>query len=75
MTDADHEWRAVREFSSAGFSVVPAPIVLYVPHRTYLMSYVPNTLALARSSAALYELLGNAVRVGLERLDLRRQTP
>ena len=75
VTDADHEWRAVREFASAGFSVVPAPIGLYVPHKTHLMSYVPNTLALARSSAALYELLGNAVRVGLETLDLRRQTP
>jgi hypothetical protein len=46
-----------------------------VPHETHLMSYVPNTLALARSSAALYELLGNAVRIGLVALDLRRQTP
>jgi uncharacterized SAM-binding protein YcdF (DUF218 family) len=72
VTDAVHEWRALQEFTSAGFSVVSAPVGLYVPHR---LSFVPSPTALARSSAALYEMLGNVVRVVLASLHLRRQAP
>jgi uncharacterized SAM-binding protein YcdF (DUF218 family) len=75
VTDADHEWRAVGEFASAGFSVVPAPIGLYVPRKITVKSYVPSAVALARSSAALGELIGNVVREALAVLHLRRQSP
>jgi uncharacterized SAM-binding protein YcdF (DUF218 family) len=72
VTDAMHEWRALQEFTSAGFSVVAAPVGLYVsrPPR-----FTPSATALARSSAALYEMLGNVARVVLASLHLRRQTP
>lgn len=72
VTDAVHEWRALQEFTSAGFSVVPAPVGLYVRHP---MRFMPSVPALARSSAALYEMLGNVVRVVLASLHLRRQSP
>ena len=75
VTDADHEWRAVGEFTSAGFSVVPAPIGLYVPRKITVVSYLPSAFALARSSAALGELIGNVVREALAALHLRRQSP
>jgi hypothetical protein len=39
------------------------------------MRFVPNTIALARSTRALYELLGDLIRRALAALDLRRQTP
>jgi hypothetical protein len=38
-------------------------------------SFVPNGVALMRSSAAAYELIGDAVRATLAALHLRRQTP
>jgi uncharacterized SAM-binding protein YcdF (DUF218 family) len=75
VTSAEHEWRAMREFASAGFSVVPAPVGLYVPQELRVTSFVPNGVALMRSSAAAYELIGDAVRATLAALHLRRQTP
>jgi hypothetical protein len=38
-------------------------------------SYVPNVTALMASTAAIYELLGNAARVTFAALHLRRQSP
>jgi uncharacterized SAM-binding protein YcdF (DUF218 family) len=70
VTDAMHEWRARQEFASAGFDVVPAPVGVFVPRRE---RFVPGLSALRRSTAALYELLGDAVRVTLAALHLRRQ--
>ena len=75
VTSADHEWRAMHEFTSAGLSVVPAPAGLYSPHELGVRSFVPNGAALMRSSAATSELIGNAVRATLAALHLRRQTP
>jgi uncharacterized SAM-binding protein YcdF (DUF218 family) len=72
VTDAMHEWRALQEFTGAGFSVVPAPVGLYVPRQA---RFVPSMPGLARSSAALYEMVGNGVRVALASLHLRRQVP
>jgi uncharacterized SAM-binding protein YcdF (DUF218 family) len=72
VTDAVHEWRALQEFTSAGFSVVPAPVGVTAPHPP---GFLPSTTALTRSRAALYEMLGNAVRVLLASLHLRRQQP
>ncbi|HEY6823117.1 MAG TPA: YdcF family protein [Steroidobacteraceae bacterium] len=74
VTSANHEWRAVQEFSGAGFAVVPAPVGLYVRHKVRLTSYVPNALALAASTAALYELIGDLARRAFEILHLRQHT-
>ena len=72
VTDADHEWRAMQEFTSAGFDVVPAPVGLYVPRELGARSFIPNPGALARSTAALYELLGDLARRTFAALHLRR---
>src|SRR5215469_3195670 len=72
VTDATHEWRALQEFTSAGFSVLAAPVGLYVPNAPRL---VPTTTALTHSRSALYEMFGNVVRVVLASTHLRRQTP
>jgi uncharacterized SAM-binding protein YcdF (DUF218 family) len=72
VTDADHAWRAMQEFHSAGFSVTPAPVGLYVPRELSPSSFVPNATALASSSVAIYELLGDLARRAFEALHLRR---
>ena len=74
VTSADHEWRAVHEFSGAGFTVVPAPVGLSVTQKMRLTSYVPSALALAVSTAALYELVGDLARRAFEILHLRQHT-
>ena len=72
VTSADHEWRAMQEFVSAGFSVVPAPVGLYVPPETGVHNFVPNVNALAYSTAALYEILGDLTRQVFAALHLRQ---
>ena len=72
VTSADHEWRAMQEFVSAGFSVVPAPVGLYVPPETGVHNFVPNVNALAYSTAALYEILGDLARQVFVVLHLRQ---
>jgi len=74
VTDADHEWRAMREFAAAGFIVVPAPVGLQVPERIGLYSFIPSATALSDSTEALYELIGNVARVAFEKLRLRRHS-
>jgi uncharacterized SAM-binding protein YcdF (DUF218 family) len=76
VTDADHEWRAMREFVSAGFAVVPAPIGLSVPSQGInALSFIPRASALAESTDALYELIGDLARRTFAALHLRRHTP
>ena len=72
VTDADHEWRAMQEFVSAGFSVVPAPVGFYVPQNIGPRSFLPNAYALSHSTAALYELVGDLARQVFSALHLRR---
>jgi len=74
VTDADHEWRAMREFAAAGFSVVPAPVGFQVPERISIYSFIPSATALAGSTEALYELIGNVARALFEGLHLRRHS-
>jgi uncharacterized SAM-binding protein YcdF (DUF218 family) len=74
VTDAGHEWRAMREFVAAGFTVVPAPVGLQVPKHAGLYSFIPSVTALADSTQALYELIGNVARVVFEKLHLRRHS-
>jgi hypothetical protein len=73
VTSSAHAWRATHEFTGAGFSVVPAPVGVWAPRETGMQRYLPGPGALARSNAALYELLGDLVRQGLAALRLRRQ--
>jgi uncharacterized SAM-binding protein YcdF (DUF218 family) len=73
VTDSAHEWRAAHEFASAGLTVVPAPVGVWAPRDSGLARYLPGVSALTRSTAALYELLGDLVRRGLAGLNLRRQ--
>jgi uncharacterized SAM-binding protein YcdF (DUF218 family) len=75
VTDAEHEWRAVHEFASAGLAVVPAPTGFWAWHGNGASRYLPSNDALQRSTAALYELSGDWVRRTLAALDLRRQAP
>ena len=72
VTDADHEWRALQEFRSAGFEVLPAPVGLAVPLEITVRSFVPSVHALAVSTTALYELSGELVRRALVLTHLRR---
>jgi uncharacterized SAM-binding protein YcdF (DUF218 family) len=74
VTDADHEWRAMHEFAAAGFSVVPAPVGLYVPRELSAGSFLPNTSSLAHSTEALYEILGDLARRAFQALHLRQHS-
>jgi uncharacterized SAM-binding protein YcdF (DUF218 family) len=76
VTSAEHEWRAAREFTSAGLGVVPAPTGIWAaPRVDDPLWYLPGPVGLLRSSEALYELIGNAVRELFAFTHLRRQTP
>jgi len=74
VTSADHEWRAMQEFTSAGFSVVPAPVGLSVSREIEIGSFVPNVNALSISTGALYELFGDLTRRVFAALHLRRHS-
>jgi uncharacterized SAM-binding protein YcdF (DUF218 family) len=75
VTDATHEWRAAHEFMSAGLDVVPGPEGAWQWHGRGVKRYIPDMSALAHSTEALYELIGDLVRRALIGLDLRRQSP
>jgi uncharacterized SAM-binding protein YcdF (DUF218 family) len=76
VTSADHEWRAMHEFASAGLEVVPAPTDLWASSRNDLavMAVLPDATALWHSSEGLYELIGNAARELFALTHLRRQS-
>jgi hypothetical protein len=46
---------------------------VWAPRETGVARYLPAASALTRSTAALYELLGDLARRGLAALKLRRQ--
>jgi uncharacterized SAM-binding protein YcdF (DUF218 family) len=76
VTDAVQLGRAADEFSAAGIEVVPAPVdVLGRPEPGWLswLSWLPDPQALRRSYSAIYELLGEQVRVAFALTHLRRQ--
>lgn len=75
VTSANHEWRAVQEFTSAGLTVVPAPAGSWSAPVTNALFYVPNAVGLQRSTEALYELLGDLARQFFAFSHLRRQAP
>jgi uncharacterized SAM-binding protein YcdF (DUF218 family) len=73
VTSSPHEWRAAHEFMAAGFEVVPAPVAGDISHANGLLGFVPGADGLLRSSAAVYELIGEPVREFMAALHLRRQ--
>jgi uncharacterized SAM-binding protein YcdF (DUF218 family) len=75
VTSAVHERRAVQEFTSAGFGVVPAPEGMLAAQGGGLRRFLPNGAALVRSTAALHELLGEVARRLFAALGVRRQRP
>jgi uncharacterized SAM-binding protein YcdF (DUF218 family) len=75
VTSANHEWRAVQEFTSAGLTVVPAPAGSWVEPVKNLFFYLPGAVGLQRSAEALYELLGDLARQFFADSHLRRQAP
>jgi uncharacterized SAM-binding protein YcdF (DUF218 family) len=72
VTHATHMWRSVHEFTAAGLEVIPAPMGMVAPSEFELSYYLPNADALPRSVAAVYELLGDRVRVFFAATHLRR---
>jgi uncharacterized SAM-binding protein YcdF (DUF218 family) len=72
VTRATHMRRAVEEFKAAGIEVIPAPVGILADRELGLYRYLPNTQALLRSDAAIYELLGEPVRQFLAASHLRR---
>lgn len=75
VTSATQLWRATQEFRGAGFEVVPAPSDVWAPREDTAFRFVPLSDALLRSQRALYEIIGERVRVIFAALHIRRQTP
>jgi uncharacterized SAM-binding protein YcdF (DUF218 family) len=74
VTAATHMRRAAQEFTAAGMSLVPAPVGVLATRAVAPFSYLPDVEALTRSYFAVYELLGEQVRVFLAVTHLRRQS-
>lgn len=73
VTSSDHEWRATREFISAGMAVEPAPVHVWLPHDHVLPDYLPQADGLLQSTHALHELIGDAARGPLAALGRRHR--
>ena len=75
VTHAAHMRRSVHEFAAAGIEVVAAPVGMLAERDRGVSRYLPNSAALMRGSAAIYELLGDPVRAFLAASHLRRHVP
>jgi len=74
VTRATHMRRSVQEFTDAGFDVVPAPVGILAARDFGVLALLPNPDALLRSHVAIYELIGEPVRIFLSASHLRRQS-
>jgi uncharacterized SAM-binding protein YcdF (DUF218 family) len=72
VTHATHMRRSVHEFTDAGLDVVPAPAGILEEPDFGPLGLVPDPDALHRSQMALYELIGEPVRLLLSASHLRR---
>jgi uncharacterized SAM-binding protein YcdF (DUF218 family) len=72
VTRATHMWRAVHEFTAAGLDVIAAPAGMLATRNFSVLAFLPAPQALVRSQMAIYELLGESVRVFLAATHLRR---
>jgi uncharacterized SAM-binding protein YcdF (DUF218 family) len=75
VTRGTHMGRSVQEYAAAGFDVIPAPVGIHAPRDFGVLRCVPDADALLRSRAAVYEMLGEPVRLFLSASHLRRQSP
>jgi len=73
ITRATHMGRSVHEFRDTGLEVIPAPVGIFAVRDVGIYRYLPNPDALLRSHAAIYEMLGEPVRMFLSATHLRRQ--
>ncbi len=62
VTSSEHMARAVTEFRTAGFAVIPAPAEMWTRRDHGVLVWVPNAEALVRSQRAMYEVLGRLVQ-------------
>jgi hypothetical protein len=62
----------VHEFTAAGLDVIPAPMGMLARREFGILDYLPDADALLRGVAAIYELLGEPVRVFFAATHLRR---
>jgi uncharacterized SAM-binding protein YcdF (DUF218 family) len=74
VTSSYHEWRAAHEFMSTGLEVVPAPVHVWAPRPREPSDYLPEPFALLRSTEALNEVLGDAIRQLFAVTHLRRHS-
>ncbi|MEO8938020.1 MAG: YdcF family protein [Burkholderiaceae bacterium] len=58
VTDVEHMQRARTLFEAAGMPVIPAPTDYYANGPITMLSFIPNSNALRRSSWSLHEALG-----------------
>ncbi len=74
ITLSTHMWRSTHEFAAAGMDVVPAPegMVSSRGHAQILLQFIPSAEALTYGSLAVYELLGEPVRIFFEATHIRR---
>lgn len=72
VTRATHMRRSVQEFTDAGFEVIPAPAGILAERDFGMLRYLPNADALMRSQTAIYELIGEPVRILLSASHVRR---
>jgi uncharacterized SAM-binding protein YcdF (DUF218 family) len=72
VTRATHMGRSVGEFAASGFEVIAAPVGILAPRDFGVLRFVPDADALARSRAAIYEMVGEPVRIILAATHLRR---
>ena len=72
VTRATHMRRSVQEYTDAGFEVIPAPAGILAARDFGVLRWIPNADALMRSQTAIYELLGEPVRIFLSASHLRR---
>jgi uncharacterized SAM-binding protein YcdF (DUF218 family) len=73
VTRATHMARSAQEFRDTGLEVVPAPVGILADRDVGPSRFLPNPDALLRSHAAIYEMLGEPVRMFLAATHLRRQ--
>jgi len=67
VTHSCHMGRAVAEFEAAGFSVVPAPVVVQPHAGSGIDSWLPTARGLLYANMGLYELVGRPVSAALRR--------
>ena len=72
VSSAAHLWRAEHEFTATGLAVVAAPVDLDTPAPLGWRDVLPNPGALATSTRALHELVGNVARILFAGTGLRR---